>query len=319
MRQPSHAAIAKRLPSEEICWLVLVASTIGIFYALLFGFFLWLGHELLIGYLKSEGVLVNDRQLPRLHRAFLDVCSKLDVNPVPELYIVQAGGILNAFATRFSGRNFVVVYSDMLEANGEDSQQMRFILGHEIGHIRRGHILKHLLLLPGRILPLLGPAYSRACEATCDRHGALACEHIDGGIEAMMRLSGGKMAGATMNPQAFAEQYQRARGFFVSWHELTSGYPTLSQRVFNLIALRDRSAPRQASRHPLAYLFALFALGGRTSGGGNVLVAIAVVAILMSLALPAFTGAQQKAKRLREQERQRMEQLQKEIQRNQAQ
>jgi len=213
---------------------------------------------------------------------------------------VQSGGILNAFATRFLGRNFVVVYSDMLEAHGEDSPRMRFILGHELGHIKRGHILKHLLLLPGMLVPLLGVAYNRACEATCDRHGALACGgNIDGAIDAMMALSGGKFAGLKMNSTAFAQQHHSSRGFFVSLHELTSGYPTLSQRVSNLIALRDGVLPRRTERHPLAYFFALFTIGGRASGGANVLVTVAIVALMASLAIPAFAGARKKALEMR--------------------
>ena len=76
---------------------------------------------------------------------------------------MQAGGILNAFATRFAARDFVVLYSDILEAYGVDSGEIRFLLGHEIGHIRSKHILKNMILLPGLLLPLLAaPTIARA-------------------------------------------------------------------------------------------------------------------------------------------------------------
>ncbi len=288
----------------------LLAAIFVIFYGPFIALFVWLGHGLLIGYLKSEGVRVTEEQLPKLHRTFESVCVQLDVAQMPALYVIQQGGLLNAFATRFLQRNFVVVFSDMLEACGEDSARMRFILGHELGHIKRGHILKLLLLLPGRILPLLGPAYSRACEATCDRHGAFACNDFNGGIQAMMNLSGGKVAGNLMNAEAFAKQHQAARGFFVSWHELTSGYPTLCQRVYNLVSLRDGVTPRSSARHPLAYLFALLSPGGRTGGSSSVLVTIAVFAVLLALAMPAFSRAKSNANKVHQANQQRLEELQ---------
>ena len=277
-----------------LCWLFIAITIIGIFYALLFGIMFWIGHGLLIAHLRSECVLVNEQQLPTLHKAFLEVCEQLEIREIPELYVLQSGGVLNAFATRFSGRNFVVVFSEMLEAHGEDSPRIRFILGHELGHIKRNHIFKQLLILPGTLAPLIGAAYSRACEATCDRHGAFACGDINGGIEAMMMLSGGKWAGARMSADAFARQHHAARGFFVSWHELISGYPTLSQRVMNLVALRDHVVIRRASRNPLAYLFALFSVGGR-AGAGGALFTVAVIAMLMAIAIPSFVRARDQA------------------------
>ena len=73
----------------------------------------------------------------------------------------------------------------------------------------------------------------------------------------MMILSGGKEPGRKMQAEVFASQHIEDRGFFVSWHELESGYPTLSQRVYNLMALGRGEEPRRVSRNPIAYLFAI--------------------------------------------------------------
>ena len=59
-----------------------------------------------------------------------------------------------------------------------------------------------------------------------------------------------------MRADAFARQHVEDRGFFVSWHELESGYPTLSQRVYNLMAL-NRGEPARVPRGLFAYLFAI--------------------------------------------------------------
>jgi Zn-dependent protease with chaperone function len=158
--------------------------------------------------------------------------------------------------------NFVVIRSDFLEVCGPGSDEIRFILGHEIGHVRRKHLLKDLLVLPGRLLPLIGNAYSWACEATCDRFGALAAGELQGAVSAMMILSAGKEYGRRFSSELFANQYRAERGFFISWHELISSYPTLSQRVSNLVAIQHGQEPPRAECHPMAYFFAVFTFSG---------------------------------------------------------
>jgi Zn-dependent protease with chaperone function/competence protein ComGC len=271
-----------------LVWLVLTVTIVGLLYAALLALLIWLGHGLLIAHLRAEAVRVDENQLPQLHAAFLNACQKLGVTKIPQLYVLQAGGALNAFATKFSGRNFVVVYSDFLEAFGPDSPELRFILGHELGHIKSNHIWKRTLLAPGIFAPLIGPAYLRACEASCDRYGAFAAETLDGALHAMLTLSGGKQQGRTLDPAAFASQHTQERGFFISWHELTSPYPTLSQRVKNLLALRDDQFAFKTGRNPFAYFFAFFTPGGRLGGGAGALVFIVIIGLLAAMAIPAF-------------------------------
>jgi len=275
-------------------WLLLALSIVGLFYALLLGVAAWFGAGLLAAQLRSEAVEVTPSQMPELHTALLEVCRTLGQAVVPRLYVLQAGGALNAFAMRHSGRNFVAVFSDMLEAYGADTPEMRFVLGHEVGHIRRNHILRFLALFPGLMFPLVGPAYRRACELTCDRFGMAACGDAQAAATAMMILTGGKYAGRAMSPEVFAAQHRSERGFFVSWHELTSWYPTLSRRVTELLAAGAGATPTPVGRHPLAYRFATLTpgIGG---GGAGALVAVAVVAMLAVIAVPSFLRARERA------------------------
>jgi hypothetical protein len=190
-----------------------------------------------------------------------------------------------------------VVYSEILEAYGPNTPEMRFLLGHELGHIKNKHVIKMILLFPGLLMPLLGDAYRRACETSCDRYGAFASQDFDGAIRAMMVLSGGKVAGKAMSSDLFASQHHEERGFFVSWHELTSSYPTLSQRAAALVDMKTGRYRSQPGRHPLAYLFALFSFGGGTGGAGTLLVMIAIIAILAGMMLPALAKAREAARR----------------------
>lgn len=279
-----------------IVWLALAATIIGAVYALVFGFFFWLGHGLLAAHLRAEAVRVSERQLPQLHATFLSVCQQLGVNPPPRLYVVQAGGALNAFATRFAGRNFVVVYSDMLEALGPDSAEIKFILGHELGHLKSNHPLKQTLLAPGLFCPLIGPAYRRAWETSSDRHGAFAAQDLDASLRAMLTLSGGKQQGRTLDAEAFASQHEEERGYFVSLHELSSSYPTLSRRMRDLRDLQTGAPTRRPDRNPLAYLTALFIPGGNVGGGGGAasgLIFVVIIGLMAAMAIPAFQKVRQ--------------------------
>ena len=272
-----------------LVWLALLISIVGIFYAGLFAFIAWIGNGLLTAHLRTEAVRVDEHQLPQLHATFLRVCQRLNVRIPPKLYVLQAGGVLNAFATRFAGRDFVVIYSDMLESFGPQSAEIQFILGHELGHLKSNHILKRILLAPGVFFPLIGPAYLRACEASCDRHGAFVADNLDGALRAMMTLSGGRHKERELDAIAFASQHHDERGFFVSWHELASAYPTLSQRVSQLLSLRDPKYAAPAPRNPFAYLFALITPGGHLGGGGaNAMVFIVIIGLLAAMAIPAF-------------------------------
>lgn len=273
-----------------LVWGALAISMIGILYAAVFGFFLWLGNGLLTAYLRAESVRVGPDQLPELDATFRQVCQRLGVRYVPALYVVQSGGMLNAFATRFAGRDFVVVYSDFLEALGPDSAEMRFILGHELGHIQSRHIAKQIFLAPGLFCPLIGPAYRRAWETSCDRFGAYAAQDVEASVRTMLILGGGRENGRKLNAGAFAGQHETERGFFVSLHELTSTYPTLTRRAAEIMALADGRPVSRPSRNPFAYLLALFVPGGNLGAGGPAaaMLMVVIIGLMAAMAIPAF-------------------------------
>ena len=270
---------------SSVVWVVCVITIAPMVGLATGAFFLWLAHGLLIGRIKSEAVKLDLNQTPGLNQVFAGVCARLNVSRVPDLYLMQAGGVLNAFATRHCARDFVILYSDILEAYGPDSGEIKFLLGHEIGHVRSKHIFKNMLLLPGLFLPLLGSAYSRACESSCDRHGAFASEDEAASVRAMMILSGGKQAGRGLLAEAFSNQHHNARGFFVALHELFSSYPTLSKRVSDLLDLQKRQTTPRPSRNPLAYVIALLVPGIRF-GVVGVAICFYVAIILLSTSLP---------------------------------
>jgi Zn-dependent protease with chaperone function len=153
----------------------------------------------------------------------------LGLTSVPDVYVLQSGGILNAFASRFMGSNYIIINSDIVEAAEQDKHILSFIIGHELGHIKRNHMLKNLLLLPSWIIPFLGAAYSRACEYNCDSIGhALSPIGADNGL---LLLAAGKTVYKKVNAREYISQQYNDTGFWIWFAEKVSSHPNLTKRL----------------------------------------------------------------------------------------
>lgn len=202
----------------------------GLFFALLATF----AQGLALGRVRGNAVRVSERQFPQLHRLAAAHARQVGLKQAPAIYVVESGGLLNAFATRFMGRDFVIVHSDVLEmALAQGEAAVGFIVGHELAHLWRGHLKHRWLTVPGRLMPYLGLAYSRACEYTCDRIGAF-CQP-DGAIMGLLALAAGKQLHAHVDVKEFAAQAETDKGFWVRRAELMSSHPLLPKRVAALL------------------------------------------------------------------------------------
>ncbi len=212
-----------------ILYLLLLISIIGLFYILIGALIGLILQGLLIGNLRGNGVRVSEDQFPEVYRIASDLAQKMQMD-LPAIYIIQAGGMLNAFATKFLGRSFVVIYSDIIElAYEEGEQELAFILAHELAHLKRKHLTYRMLLYPSMIIPFLAPAYSRACEYTCDRFGAYY--QPKGSAKGLLILSAGKKLYQRMNIDRFGRQALEENGFWVSFTEILGTHPNLPKRV----------------------------------------------------------------------------------------
>lgn len=264
-------------------------------YALMFFLFYCFAQSALISYIKGTGVRITAEQFPDLDRQILACCAKLGLEREPEAYLLQMGGSLNAFATRFLGRDFLVLYTDVVDGLHENPDALNFYIGHEIGHIKRKHLSWATVLLPASVLPLVGAAYSRAREYTCDRHGLAACEQPINAEFGMAALAAGGKRWRTMNKSAFIAQSRETEGFWMSFHELVGDYPWLVKRMAAVRALAAGQEVRQPRRHWLAALMALFVPRMGAGGAGGVVVLAVMAGILAAAGVPAYQAYQQKA------------------------
>jgi Zn-dependent protease with chaperone function len=186
-----------------ILWLMLLISILGVFYGLFFGAIVFVTHALMIAHIRGNGVKLSTEQLPEIYEKVVAAAQNFELARIPDAYVLQAGGALNAFATKFIGRNFIIIYADLLDACSDDGKEAEMIIGHEIGHLALGHLKWLFFLAPARILPWIGAAYSRACEYSCDRCGFKQTGELKGACAGLAILAAGGRLARKMNLKAF--------------------------------------------------------------------------------------------------------------------
>jgi len=241
---------------SALLWAVLIYMTGGTFFwfiAALFIVYLFI-QSAFISYLKGTGALISANQFPDLMARVQTCAAKLKFKKIPQVYIINGNGILNAFAANFLRKEYIVLYSDIVDAFEENGDAINFYIGHEMGHLRRKHTLYEPFLSLALTLPLLGAAYSRAREYTCDQHG-LACCSPEAAQRGLIALGVGKKRHAVVNVSDYLAQTKQTSGFWMSFHELVASYPWLIKRVAHVSPTDSVKIPR---RNPLAYLLAIF-------------------------------------------------------------
>lgn len=214
-----------------LIYLGLIISLVGIPYLiglLIASVFL---HGLMVGNILNNGVKLTEKQFPNIYARVIEMCRRMEIKKIPDVYIIQSDGILNAFASRFFGRNFVVLYSDIVELEYmEGSDELDFVIAHELAHIKRKHVSQYLIM-PALWLPYLGSAYSRACEFTCDRMAAFYTGKPQSAVYGLAILAVGKELYRKINIADYLLTYHNGGGFFRSLSRILSTHPPLPVRI----------------------------------------------------------------------------------------
>ena len=183
-------------------------------------------------WLFGHAVLIGPQQLPRLYDSLRRGAEKLGMREVPQAFLYNSNGLMNAFAMRVLNRRMVLLTSALIDV--ENDAQVDFVVGHELGHHVAGHLTfsKNLLKYPGYFIPFLGAAYHRGRELTADRIGAFCVGDAETARSALHMLAcGSARLNAAMNADAFAAQETQVPAVTGFLLHVFSGYPRLTRRV----------------------------------------------------------------------------------------
>jgi Zn-dependent protease with chaperone function len=212
------------------------------------------GQSALVCHLKGAGALISDSQYPDIQKRVQFCRERTGLKYDPRVYIMNGNGVFNAFATGFLRKKYIVLLSEIIDGVEDKPDAMNFIIGHEMGHLDRKHLLYATYLSPALCLPLLGAAYSRAREYTCDGYGTLCCTP-ESAQQGLALLAVGPRRFKTINMTEYLSQMRDTSGFWMSFHELIAGYPWLIKRCARVSPEAAMNIPR---RNLFAYLFAAF-------------------------------------------------------------
>jgi Zn-dependent protease with chaperone function len=183
---------------------------------------------------RGTAVLLSPTQFPDLYDTAENFAATLGLRRRPEIYLSNGNGALNAFAAQATGVDYVVL-SNELFANlyKNNSAGLRFILGHELGHIRLHHVSLwyQIAVAYSERIPLLGPALSRLREYSCDRHGAYLSP---AGTTGLVLLASGRYTEQDVNVDELLQQGRRLRGFWVGLAQLPMSHPFTVRRLERL-------------------------------------------------------------------------------------
>src|SRR5207302_8470642 len=152
---------------------------------------------------QDKAVRVGPTQFPRMNQLYTDVLTTMDWPDRPELFVSQTP-FVNAGAFGVE-RPFIVINSGALKLLDDD--EMRTLLGHELGHIMSGHALYHTILvlivfvgmnflpfLAGMVLAPIEFAlleWYRKSELSSDRAGLLAAQDAMASMRMFLKMAGG--------------------------------------------------------------------------------------------------------------------------------
>ena len=195
---------------------------------------------------RGSNIRVTADSYPKIYEYLQYACQILDVKKIPECY-VQWGYDINAF-TVGSENPLIVINSGLIDLCDDD--EIMFVIGHELGHIKSNHMLYHMMaqtldMLVGQVPLVLTKLiagglqfalyyWSRMSEFTADRAGLMCCQNKDAAVRAFMKMAG--VPKNHFNQLNFETFIQQARDFKMM--DLTN-----MNKIIKTISIADDSHP----------------------------------------------------------------------------
>ena len=252
--KPAFNTTAYRYPNETVVLLLTILLVLGIialtatataclsivFIAGMVGYSYYLSqqhHQALL----RQADQVTRQENPELFRLLQENRARLQVEPV--VVFIASNRELNAYTFGLSQPKSIVLNAGLFQVM--DRNEIQFILGHEMGHVRLGHTWLNSLVggmagIPAPyeaalLMVLILRSWNRTCEYSADRAGLLACGNLNKAITALIKLEAGPSG---LNQAGLQLAYQRIEAedddLTNNLMELLGTHPMIIKRIDQL-------------------------------------------------------------------------------------
>ena len=196
------------------------------------------------GQVIAPAIPVNEKSFPEINEIVEDCVAKLGIKR--PYVVVESSTGLNAYTVGSDDEPFIVIGATLIKVT--TTQQLKFIIGHECGHIAMGHVMYHTLASYAttltELIPIIGKAlntaaglllnaWSRRSEITADRAGFLCCGDVEVAKRSLLQIEAGFADVKDIDITTYLENSRRfrKRSFLRRVGEYTANHPMLSKRI----------------------------------------------------------------------------------------
>ena len=173
--------------------------------------------------LQGHSFKVNEKLAPRLYDSFVDVMKKLDFQESTEFFITN-NPELNAFAiSRLEPDESHIININSGLIDKVDDDELKFIVGHEIGHLISNNAniaqLLDFVFVDQEETPLMMQhkiaVWDKLSELTADRFGFMACGRLDKVLSCFFKMASGlSVERLNFDPKAFSIENEEILKYF---------------------------------------------------------------------------------------------------------
>jgi Zn-dependent protease with chaperone function len=222
--------------------IIMISATVTLSLAglviLLFVGFSYFANRAQHNSLVQRSYPINSRSAPEL--VTLTNTCQARIQPGAVQIFVAPSPQMNAYTFGITDPKVIVMYSALFKQM--DLEELRFILGHEMGHVSLGHTWLNSLLGGMAGIPtsigasvLLNASFlwwNRTCEYSADRAGLLACGNPTKAISALVKLAtGSRIQNQGDLAQALRSIESQDAGMLNRVQEILSTHPVIMRRI----------------------------------------------------------------------------------------
>ena len=201
--------------------------------------------------LMQEATMVTPIRSPELANVIEECQAKLQPGEV-EVYLAKKNQ-MNAYTFGIDSPKVLVLYTPLLKFLSPN--ELKFIIGHEMGHVALGHTWLNTII--GGIAGIPAPFgaailmyaafrwWNRMCEFSADRAGLLACGELNLAVSAMVKLVAPEVRTQKEFEQALAAIDAQDDNVSNRLAEIFQTHPMLIRRINKL---RDYTRSAQYQR-----------------------------------------------------------------------